>query len=559
LVDTKPPCYSRSLSEPSPSAFSSSTCPPPPPPPLLVSVSSSSHTSSSSSPQDRDRDRDRNDDGNGKPRLDKGFLRSPLWLFGFFLINLGEIGNFLAYGFAPTSLVAPLGMTALVANVFLSPLIVREESRFNWKKDLLGISISLLGGSTVVYASRSSDVKITPSQLIKKLSQPLFLLYSILSIVFMILLTFLSQTKYGDRFVLIDLILCALAGSFTVLSTKALSSFLNSLGLFQTFFKFYYLTYPLLFILLSTAFIQVNFINKSLQRFESRIVIPTQYITFALSSVLGSAVLYGDFKGMTPQELLNFAFGCLISALGVYLLTRDSGSSDSSSDSSASDSENEEEEANNDPTSTTISARREEEENAITTTTTPSSSSSSSSKVIVVDAVDFSSSSSDRRLSHHHHSSSSHISISPTTRIILPTHHSHSHSHSISVPSPSSPSTFLTVTGGSSSSTGSRPGLIGKRSRTLSIGKYRFATGGYLLVASTGPGGPSSSSGSNSGSSPGRGGGGGRGNGYGNRNRNREEEENGDVISNSSEEGEEDFDEENRTRRGRGRSQEDSV
>lgn len=41
-------------------------------------------------------------------------------------MNGGELCNFLAYAFAPPSVVAPLGMVTLIANVFLAPLIVRE-------------------------------------------------------------------------------------------------------------------------------------------------------------------------------------------------------------------------------------------------------------------------------------------------------------------------------------------------------------------------------------------------------------------------------------------------
>lgn len=61
-----------------------------------------------------------------EPRLDKGYYRDPLWLFGLALMVLGEFGNFLSYSFAPASLVAPLGSVALVANVGLAPLIVKE-------------------------------------------------------------------------------------------------------------------------------------------------------------------------------------------------------------------------------------------------------------------------------------------------------------------------------------------------------------------------------------------------------------------------------------------------
>ncbi|GAA5920095.1 hypothetical protein JCM1841_004094 [Sporobolomyces salmonicolor] len=252
-----------------------------------------------------------------RPRTDKGFLRSPLWLGGFVLINVGEFINFLAYGFAPTSVVAPLGMSALVANVFLSPLIVGEPF---CKKDLIGIAISILGGATVVYASRSNDRKPTPDEFLEAIARPLFIAYAVVSCAAMAVLAYFSNTRWGDRFVLVDLSLCALAGAFTVLSTKALSSFLNLMFL-DTFRHF--ITYPVVFVLATTALLQVNFVNKSLQRFESRIVIPTQYMTFALSSIIGSAILYRDFEGVPLPSFINFCFGCSISAGGVYLLTRD--------------------------------------------------------------------------------------------------------------------------------------------------------------------------------------------------------------------------------------------
>ncbi|GAA5994095.1 hypothetical protein JCM5350_006416 [Sporobolomyces pararoseus] len=453
------PNYSRSLSEPIDSVQLSVSAPPTTPSaPRRTPSHVSNRSTSQSSTKSKSKSKKRS--SSSSPRTDKGFLKSPLWLLGFSLVNLGEIGNFLAYGFAPTSLVAPLGMTALVANVGLAPLIVGERFR---KKDLVGIGICLLGGVTVVYASRSNDEKITPSQLLQALKQPLFLTYSLTSLVLIGLMFGLSQiSKFGDRFVLIDLSLCAFVGAFTVLSTKALSSFLNTLGLGMFREP---ITYPLLLILLITAFTQVNFINKSLQRFESRIVIPTQYMTFSLWSVFGSAILYGDFKGMDGEKLLNFGFGCLVSAGGVYYLTRDDNSSDQPS----------EEEDNNDKKKKKQTKPQNSESNF-------QSSSSSSSQTPLVVNVDSTSSSSTSIPSpsldlitssrpHPHHNQNHSISISPTTRIILP---SHPNSQPSSLPS------------SSTAALGLRPG-IGNRTRTLSIGKYRFANGGLLLVASTPP------------------------------------------------------------------------
>ncbi|GAA5895630.1 hypothetical protein JCM6882_000358 [Rhodosporidiobolus microsporus] len=300
-----PPSSSPSSPSPSPSPSTD----PSPPPPALHRVRSRSRTR--------------------RPRTDKGFLRSKLWLVGFFLLNCGEFLNFLAYGFAPPSVVAPLGMVSLIANVFLAPLIVREPFR---KRDLIGVVIAILGGVVVVYAARSSDRKPTPDEFLTAISQPLFIAYASVSTATIAVLAYLSNTKYGDRFVLIDLSLCALAGAFTVLSTKAISSFVN---LNPAVAIRSWITYPTLLVLAVTAVLQVNFVNKSLQRFESRVVIPIQYCTFALSTICGSAVLYRDFDGIPLPSMINFMFGCLVCGAGVYLLTQTPSSSASSASSSS--------------------------------------------------------------------------------------------------------------------------------------------------------------------------------------------------------------------------------
>ena len=54
---------------------------------------------------------------NDKSESQKHYLRKPLWWIGFVLMVFGEIGNFSAYGFAPASLVAPLGTTTVIGSV----------------------------------------------------------------------------------------------------------------------------------------------------------------------------------------------------------------------------------------------------------------------------------------------------------------------------------------------------------------------------------------------------------------------------------------------------------
>ncbi|KAM0747863.1 DUF803-domain-containing protein [Meredithblackwellia eburnea MCA 4105] len=279
---------------------------------ILIAIPSpdSGAAAKSSSP------RARSSSSTRRPRSDKVYLRSRLWWAGLMLLNLGELGNFTAYGFSPASLVAPLGTVALVANCFWSPLILNEPFR---RKDVLGIVLTIIGGVTVVYASKSSDVKLSPEQLLKAIKTTLFLVYSIISVLAGAFLAFLSRTPYGEKHVMVDLGLCAVAGGFTVLATKAFSSFLTLM--FLDTFR-HWMTYPVLAVLLSTALIQVNYINKALQRFDSKIVVPGQFCSFSLSAIVGSAILYRDFDDVDFSSFMNFVFGVGLSAFGVYLLTK---------------------------------------------------------------------------------------------------------------------------------------------------------------------------------------------------------------------------------------------
>jgi len=72
-------------------------------------------------------------------------------------ISSGEIGNFIAYAFAPASVVAPLGTVALISNVILAPIMLHETFR---KQDVLGITIAIVGAIIVVANSKTDEVKV---------------------------------------------------------------------------------------------------------------------------------------------------------------------------------------------------------------------------------------------------------------------------------------------------------------------------------------------------------------------------------------------------------------
>lgn len=99
------------------------------------------------------------------------------------------------------------------------------------------------------------------------------------------------------------------------------------------------ITYLLVIVLVFSALMQIRYINRALQRFDSTQVIPTQFVLFTLSVIIGSAVLYRDFESITAKRAAKFVGGCLLTFLGVYVITSGRIRSDDESTFSTEDEE----------------------------------------------------------------------------------------------------------------------------------------------------------------------------------------------------------------------------
>lgn len=91
-------------------------------------------------------------------------------------------------------------------------------------------------------------------------------------------------------------------------------------------------TYLLVAVLVFTAVMQIKYVNRALKNFDATQVIPTQFVLFTLSVIIGSAVLYRELEKESAGDAGKFVGGCALTFFGVYLIT------------SARDQESEEEE-----------------------------------------------------------------------------------------------------------------------------------------------------------------------------------------------------------------------
>ena len=274
----------------------------------LIPKLDSRHVSSSSS---EELNKDDTDDDDVE---EKSYLKSPIWWLGIGMMIVGETGNFLAYGFAPASIVSPLGVVALISNCLIAPLLLKEKFRI---RDGVGVLIAVAGAVVVVLSASDSNPKLTPDAIWRLVTTWEFETYLGITVALIIALTVLSN-KYGHKTILIDIGLVGLYGGYTALSTKGIASLLTySLYKVVTF----PISYLLLAVLVFTAVMQIKYVNRALQRFNSTMVIPTQFVMFTISVIVGSAILYRDFERESPEDAGKFVGGCALTFFGVWCIT----------------------------------------------------------------------------------------------------------------------------------------------------------------------------------------------------------------------------------------------
>ncbi|KAF4303314.1 putative duf803 domain membrane protein [Botryosphaeria dothidea] len=248
------------------------------------------------------------------PGKQTSYLQSPYWWIGIVLMIIGEAGNFLAYGFAPASIVSPLGVVALISNCIIAPIMLKEPFR---KRDFLGVLISIGGAVTVVLSANDNNPKLGPHEIWELIKTWEFETY--FGITFLVIVGLMwASRRYGKKSIFIDLGLVGLFGGYTALSTKGVASMLS-------YTLFHALTFPVTYLLVAilvfTAVMQIKYLNRALQRFDATQVIPTQFVLFTLSVILGSAILYRDFERTNGRGAGEFVGGCAMTFLGVWIIT----------------------------------------------------------------------------------------------------------------------------------------------------------------------------------------------------------------------------------------------
>ncbi|XP_040201013.1 magnesium transporter NIPA4 [Rana temporaria] len=245
-----------------------------------------------------------------------GYLKDWLWWAGLLTMGGGEVANFAAYAFAPATIVTPLGALSVLISAVMSSYLLGEHLNLLGK---LGCALSVLGSTVLVIHSPEEQEVTTVEDMTSKLKDPGFLVYiSILFICCLVLIYFLSP-RFGQTNILVYLAVCSLLGAFSVSSVKglgiAVKGLLTGLPVYQ-----HPLPWILLPILVISVVTQVNYLNKSLDTFNTSLVFPIYYVLFTTVVITTSLILFKEWVSMSPFDGVGAVCAFLVIILGVFML-----------------------------------------------------------------------------------------------------------------------------------------------------------------------------------------------------------------------------------------------
>ncbi|OAC99218.1 hypothetical protein MUCCIDRAFT_131123, partial [Mucor lusitanicus CBS 277.49] len=244
------------------------------------------------------------------------YLKSAMWWSGMILMIVGELCNFIAYAFTQAILVTPLGALSVVISAVLSSIFLKERLSFQGK---IGCLQCILGAIVIVLHAPEQSSADTTIETFKKLVLSVgFLVYGGIAIVISLILVFYCGPRWGKKNMLVYISVCSLIGSISVVFTQGLgSAIVHSITQENQFTNWF--IYVVLGIVVVTLVVEIVYLNKALNLFNTALVTPTYYVIFTTMTIVSSIVLYRGFDA-SPVDVATCVLGFLSICSGVALL-----------------------------------------------------------------------------------------------------------------------------------------------------------------------------------------------------------------------------------------------
>lgn len=282
-----------------------------------------------------------------------------LWKFGFVLVFIGNIADFIALSMAAQTIVAPIASFTLISNVCFAHFWLRET--VSWR-DILGTLLIIVGATLSVAFGDHTETKFTLEEIEKFWVGRAFLCYIILITVCEIVL-FKLITKYTpikkqlvetisryenasalnkkndmeweDKIIkqleqqynknekLHSFSLCAfsgIAGAQSVLFGKMVSELIVT-SITDENQMFHLLPYVFIVCMFIFVCTQIHFQAIALKFFDALYVVPVFQCFFVCVSTLGGVCFFKELDTFSAVQAAVFPIGLIITLSGVLLLS----------------------------------------------------------------------------------------------------------------------------------------------------------------------------------------------------------------------------------------------
>jgi len=256
------------------------------------------------------------------------------WRMGVTIFVMGNVANFLSFGFAAQSLLASLGTIQFVSNVCFARFVLQEEVTYR----VLLATACIVGGCIVLVAfgnHESADYGV--QDMIDLYTRTQYVVYLVVLMV-MVVLCYLTyrgtkkavqeqrvgskRARYGNTLLpMLYSVFSAMLGTQSVLMAKTLSQLLRTVmkgdaGALSSWF-----TYIILVCFITSAAFWATRLNKSLQLFPALIIVPLMQINWTLFSIVSGGMYFKEFEEFSADQAVLFVLGVLIVLAGVILLS----------------------------------------------------------------------------------------------------------------------------------------------------------------------------------------------------------------------------------------------
>ena len=242
-----------------------------------------------------------------------GIVLSPMWLFAFvIMIIIPFPADYIAYMFAPQSLVAPLGAISIVFTILFSPFITGDT--ITWY-NILGIVFIIAGCVLTSIFGSDKNETLKLDEIENLFINPVFL---ILELCILILgeIAFINLRKN----IKIEPILYGYLSSMFGSIQNVLFKLLTSISMLDNTFanwEFYITILGMAFL----AFMQLSWLNKGLAKYDSVIMLPIYNTILIILSTINGSIFFKEYTVQTPFQLSMFCVGICLACFGVCIVS----------------------------------------------------------------------------------------------------------------------------------------------------------------------------------------------------------------------------------------------